>query len=48
MLLTMVANISVSLSTVVRNSRDQHEKMATEFYVPQNTPYKKLYLSIAD
>ena len=24
----------ISLSTVVLNSRDQHEKMADEFYVP--------------
>ena len=30
----------VSLSMVVLNSRDRHEKMATEIYVPQNTPYK--------
>ena len=33
---------------VVLNSRDRHKKMVTEFYVPQNTPYKKLYSRKAD
>ena len=31
-------NDVVSLSTLVLNSRDRHEKMATEFYTLQNTP----------
>ena len=25
---------------LVLNGRDRHEKMVTEFYTPQNTPYK--------
>ena len=33
---------------LVLNSRDQHEKMATKFYGPQNTPLKKLYLRKGD
>ena len=41
--------VYISLSTlVINNSRGRHEKMATEFYVPQNTPLKKLYLRKAD
>ena len=37
-----------SLSMLVLNSRDRHEKLATEFYAPQNTPYKNVYLRKAD
>ena len=33
---------------VVLNTRDRHEKMAAKFYVPQNTPHKKLYLRKAN
>ena len=33
---------------LVPNSRDQHEKMATEFYAPQNKPYNMFYLRKAD
>ena len=29
------------LGMLVPNSRDQHEKMATKFYIPQNTTYRK-------
>ena len=43
-----VHQLSLSLSMVVLNSRDQHEKMAAEFYMPQNTPYKKPYLRNAN
>ena len=38
-----IYNMVISLSTVVLNSRDWHEKMATKYYVPQNTPYTKSY-----
>ena len=38
----------LSLNMLVLNSRDQHDKMATKFYMPQNTPYKNLYLRKAD
>ena len=31
------------ISILALNSRDQHEKMATEFYVPQNTSLERLY-----
>ena len=31
--------IKVSLGTLVPNSRDWHEKIATEFFALQNTPY---------
>ena len=34
----MIIIIIVSLSTLVLNSRDRYEKMATEFYAPENTP----------
>ena len=39
---------NLSLSMLALSSRDQHEKMATKLYVPQNTPYIKLYLGKAD
>ena len=38
----------VSLGTLVPNSRDQHEKMTTKFYTPQNTPQNTLCLRKAD
>ena len=30
----IAANKAVMIRTVVHNSRDQHEKMATKFYTP--------------
>ena len=42
--LTLNSAAFTSVSLLVLNSRDRHEKMATEFYAPKTTPYKKLYL----
>ena len=41
-------NIYISLSILVLNIRGWHEKMATKYYAPQNTPFKMLYLRKAD
>ena len=38
MYVCMYVCMYVSLGTLVPNSRDQHEKMATEFFALQNTP----------
>ena len=38
LLLVFAHCLLLSLVTLVPNSRDRHEKMATKFYAPQNMP----------